>query len=592
MAFGPALQSRSQIGVGLVTLSLMALVVGAVTGLGAVVFRILISIFHNTIFLGQPGWFFDANLPTPPSSWGPFVILAPVVGGQIVVYFVRRFAPEAKGHGIPEVMAAIYYNNGRIRPVVVVIKALASAMSIGTGASVGREGPIVQIGSAIGSTFGQIMKLANWQVITLVAAGAGAGIAATFNTPLGAVMFAIELMLPQISVSTFLPVVIATGAATYVGRMFYGLEPAFTVPTGVMPDLLFSGAAQFLPIYVLFGILCGLAAAFFVRFLHGAEDVFNAMPYNAYVRNAIGMTALGVLMYVFFLIYGRYFTNGVGYATIQSILNGDMTLAYLMALLCLAKIFATSVSLAAGASGGVFAPSLFIGATLGGSFGAVLATLWPHLGLGPIQFAVIGMAGLVGGGTNAAMTAILMVFEMTGDYTTIVPVILAVAAAVGTRRILMEDTIYTMKLVRRGQHIPKERHSHMFTIRKVSDIMVPVVGTVKLDALDAAIRRATDDESCVAGARYVAVEDGKGRLVGLLPVDADGAPVAGAPLIDTFTVIREGEFLQALMFRMARKKATVAIVLKDKHKGVARAGGITGVVHRGRIADAVIKDYS
>lgn len=591
MAYGPALQSRSQIGVGLVTLSLMALVVGAVTGLGAVVFRILISVFHNTIFLGQPGWFFDANLPTPASSWGPFVILAPVVGGQIVVFFVRRFAPEAKGHGIPEVMAAINYNNGRIRPVVVVIKALASALSIGTGASVGREGPIVQIGSAIGSTFGQIMKLANWQIITLVAAGAGAGIAATFNTPLGAVMFAIELMLPEISVSTFLPVVIATGAATYVGRIFYGLEPAFTVPTGVIPDLLFSGAVQFLPIYVLFGMLCGLTATFFVRFLHGAEDFFDAMPFNAYVRNAIGMTALGVLMYVFFLVYGRYFTNGVGYATIQSILNGDMTLAYLMALLCLAKIFATSVSLAAGASGGVFAPSLFIGATLGGSFGAVLSTLWPHLGLGPIQFAVIGMAGLVGGGTNAAMTAILMVFEMTGDYTTIVPVILAVAAAVGTRRILMEDTIYTMKLARRGQHIPKERQSHMFTIRKVSDVMVPVVGTMKLDALDAAVSRATDDESCVAGARYVAVEDAKGRLAGLLPVDVNGAPVAGAPLIVDFTVIREGEFLQALMSRMARKNATVAIVLKDKHKGVARAGGICGVVHRGRIADAIIKDY-
>jgi len=589
MALKAAAKSASGTGPGLVTLSILALIVGAVTGVGAAGLRALIGAIHNGFFLGVLGWAYEANEPTPASSWGPFVILSPVVGGLIVVFLVRRFAPEAKGHGVPEVMSAIFYNNGKIRPIVVVIKSLASAISIGSGASVGREGPIIQIGSGIGSTLGQFFKLPKWQTITLVAAGAGAGIAATFNTPLGAVMFAIELMMPEVSARTFLPVVIATGAATYVGRIFFGIESAFSVPSGLLPDLLFPSAVQFLPVYVLFGLICGAAAAGFVKFLHWMEDLFEDIPLNPYIKNMIGMTFLGVMMYTFFLIYGRYFTDGVGYATIQDILNGNMQLAYLMAILFFAKLVATSVSLAAGASGGVFSPSLFLGATLGGCFGAILSSFWPHLGFVPMQFAIIGMAAVVGGGTGAAMTAILMIFEMTGDYTTIVPVIIAVASAIGMRRLIVEDNIYTMKLARRGQHIPKERHSHMFTIRKVSDVMAPVMLTMKLDDLASEIRRATDSGASIVGERYAAVEDANGRLVGVLPVEANGTPVYGASLIDNFTVIRSGDFLQALMKRMARRKAVVAVVLNEK--GVPRPGKVAGVVHRVCVADAIINEY-
>ncbi|KAA5604134.1 chloride channel protein [Roseospira marina] len=575
---------------GLVSLSILALVVGAVTGVGAALLRVLIAVVHNAVFLGEFGWSYVANDPTPPSQWGPFVILAPVVGGLIVLFLVRRFAPEAKGHGVPEVMAAIFYNNGRIRPVVVIIKSLASALSIGSGASVGREGPIIQIGSGIGSTLGQLCHLARWQTITLVAAGAGAGIAATFNTPLGAVMFTIELMLPEVSARTFLPVVLATSTATYVGRIFFGIEPAFTVPTEVLPELLFPSTVQFLPVYVVFGILCGGAAALFVWFLHWVEDFFDDMPLNPYVKNVIGMTCLGVMMYVFFLIYGRYFTDGVGYATIQSILNGDMTFAYLMAILFFAKLLATSISLASGASGGVFSPSLFLGATLGGCFGAILTVAWPHLGLGPIQFAIIGMAAIVGGGTGAAMTGILMIFEMTGDYTIIVPVTIAVAAAIGTRRVLMEDNIYTMKLARRGQHIPKERHSHMFTIRKVRDLMAPVVARLTTDDLN---RQDTGchvrDASALIADHYATVEDARGHLVGVLPTDAQGRPLPGAALITTYTIIIEGDFVQALMTRLAKRNTSLAVVLKER--GAVRPYRVTGVVHRDGVAKAILDEY-
>ena len=191
-------------------------------------FRELIGLLHNLFFAGHFAFAYDANEFTAPSRWGAFVILAPVVGAVIVTFLVSNFAPEAKGHGVPEVMDAIYYSEGVIRPVVALVKSLASAFAIGSGSSVGREGPIIQIGSALGSTLGQIVAMPPGQRIALVAAGAGAGIAATFNTPIGGVMFAIELMMPEVSVDTFLPVAIATGAATFVGRWFFGDSPPST----------------------------------------------------------------------------------------------------------------------------------------------------------------------------------------------------------------------------------------------------------------------------------------------------------------------------------------------------------------------------
>ena len=194
------------------------------------VFRDLIGLIHNLLFTGHALIHYDANIFTAPAPWGALVILVPVLGAVGVTFLVTNFAPEAKGHGVPEVMDAIYYKGGVIRPVVALVKSLASAIAIGSGASVGREGPIIQIGSALGSTLGQIVRMPAGQRIALVAAGAGAGIAATFNTPIGGVMFAIELMMPEVSVETFLPVAIATGTATFVGRWFFGDTPAFHVP--------------------------------------------------------------------------------------------------------------------------------------------------------------------------------------------------------------------------------------------------------------------------------------------------------------------------------------------------------------------------
>ena len=316
---------------GLFRLSLLAITVGIITGFGAVLFRALIGIIHNVAFLGLFAIDYDASVFTPPGPWGAFIIIVPVIGGLIVTFLITNFAPEARGHGVPEVMDAIYYKEGMIRPVVAVIKSLASALSIGTGAAVGREGPIIQIGSAIGSTLGQMIRMAPWQRITLVAAGAGAGIAATFNTPIGGVMFAIELMMPELSARTFLPVALATGTATFIGRIFFGIHPAFAIPNA----LLASQAPASLPallLYALLGAIIGLAATGFIRGLSLAEDIFERIS-NPYLRNVTGMLLIGVLIYVLFRTAGHYYVEGVGYSTIQAVLSGGLTLPALLLLL-------------------------------------------------------------------------------------------------------------------------------------------------------------------------------------------------------------------------------------------------------------------
>ncbi len=495
---------------------------------------------------------------------------------------------------MPEVIYAIYYREGRIRPIVALVKALASALAIGSGAAVGREGPIIQIGSSVGSTIGQWLRLAPWQCITLVAAGAGAGIAATFNTPLGGVMFAIELMLPEVSTRTFVPVVISTATATYIGRLFLGLQPAFIVPipelTGlemVSATVLFAAAGL--------GVLCGVASWAFVRLLSFMEDLFERIPVNDYVRHAIGMTFVGAAMYALFRFYGHYFIEGVGYATIQSILQRHLTDLSLLALIFVAKLFATTTSLASGSSGGVFSPSLMLGATLGGAWGALIADLVPDGSFAVAEFAMIGMAGVVSGATGAALTAAVMIFEMTRDYNIMVPIVIAVAIAVGVRRVLSFENIYTIKLARRGVKIPKERHSNMFLVRHANEIMdtefaVLPETTLLSEAIESLKEKAT---------RHVVLTDGD-RIVAVLRLDRSLYALDGIEARTTlgevaeggFTLLRESDTVFETLKRMSRHRVGNALVIKKTCRGVPRTGDIVGVISKEDIGNTVVDEFN
>ena len=282
----------------------------------------------------------------------------------VVTFLVTNFAPEAKGHGVPEVMDAIYYGGGAIRPVVAAVKSLASAIAIGSGATIGREGPIIQIGSAFGSTLGQILRMSSAERIILIACGGGGGIAATFNTPIGGVVFAIEILMPEVSARTFLPVAIATSTATFIGRYWFGagagvhhaLPPAATRSTRAR-----RWRSASIP---LLGAIVGVAAAAFIRGLYFTEDLFEKIPgsYGGnYFRHMLGMLVVGAIIYGVHQGFGEYYIGGVGYATDQAILFGRLDRRRNPVPAFLLRAVATSITLGSGSSGGIFSPSLVYG---------------------------------------------------------------------------------------------------------------------------------------------------------------------------------------------------------------------------------------
>lgn len=457
--------ARTELGV-----AAMAVAVGVVAGLGAVAFRKLIALFHNLFFYGRFSTLFDTLEHAAASRWGVGIIAVPVVGALLVTFLVRTFAPEAKGHGVPEVIAAVNFNRGVIRAPVALIKALASAISIGSGGAVGREGPIIQIGATFGSILAQWTRVPEWQRLALIACGGGAGIAATFNTPIGGVLFAVEILLVEISARTLIPVMLATGTASLIGLAFFGDHPSFIVPAQVL-DRAVSHQGTALVVIVIIALLTGVAAMIYTRSIYWFEDLFDRIPGNDYLRHVLGMTLVGVMMYLMARYFGHYYIEGVGYATIQDVLNGGLTSGGLLLLLALLKLLATSLTLGSGASGGVFSPALFIGATLGAGLADILNALLPGIGLDPASAAVIGMACMIGASTGAAVTAVVMIFEMTRDYHAVIPLIIAVSIAYSVRRLLLADTIYTLKLSRRGLRVPSVVQSQLYLSRSALEFV-------------------------------------------------------------------------------------------------------------------------
>jgi CIC family chloride channel protein len=571
-------------------LSLLAVLVGVVGGIGAVVFRAMIALFHNTLFLGRVSVTYDATSHTPASPWGPFVILVPVAGALAVAFLVQHFAPEAKGHGVPEVIDAIYYNRGKIRPVVAAIKSLASALSIGSGGSVGREGPIIQIGASFGSTLGQLIRVSAWQRIVLVAAGAGSGIAATFNTPVGGVLFAVELMMHEVSARTLVPVAIATATATYVGRLFFGTHPSFVIPALEGPSFQLTSPLAFLA-YVGLGLLLGAMSALFIKSIYGFEDAFARRIGGSYYRqHVLGMLLVGVLMYGAMWWWGHYYIEGVGYATVQDVLSGVRLPLYLLLTLCGLKLLATSLTLGSGASGGVFSPALFIGATLGAAYGTVVNQI-PGVAVSVPAFAVAGMAGLVGGVSGAAMAAIVMIFEMTLDYNVIVPMTITVALSYGIRTVLSKGSIYTVKLRRRGHYTPDALQTNPHFVRQARELMRSDFRVEPAETPLEACGRILSEQPAPT---YLFVSDAANTIAGFIPEVAalralslgDGRQTLGQAAARNYIVVRETDFLFDLIARMNMAGASVALVA-DQDSPVT-AEHIKGIITREMVADAVV----
>jgi CIC family chloride channel protein len=464
----------------------LALGVGLGAGLGAIVFRELIAMF-TLVFTGVRDYSATpwAAYPLLPAI-GPFFLLAvPVLGGLLYGPLIDRFAREARGHGVPEVMFAVTEEGGRIRPRVAVVKSVASAICLGAGGSVGREGPIVQIGSALGSTMGQRLRLGEGNMRLLVACGAAGGISATFNAPIAGVFFALELILRDFEARSFGVVVLSSVMADIVGQGAFG--SAVFLP---LPDFQIVSLWEY-PLYAILGLPAALVGVGFIRSLYGLEDAADRLWVGRpeWLRPVAGGVLLGALLLALPQLYG------VGYPPIDKAETGSYAIGFLL-LLVAGKMAATGLTIAIGGSGGVFAPSLYMGAMLGVAYGAIVGHIAPGI-VGPAgAYGLVGMGAVFAAAARAPITSVLIMFELTDDYTIILPMMLAVALSAGFSALIEPDTIYTKKLRRRGVDVMRGRSANLMGLMNVAQAMGPVPeGVLRGASLQDTLVRFTTGES-------------------------------------------------------------------------------------------------
>ncbi|MFX1560437.1 MAG: chloride channel protein [Promethearchaeota archaeon] len=440
--------------------------IGVVSGLAAIIFRFLIFNF-SVLFL---------IIPEIVGVWGWIII--PFIGGLIVAFIVVRYAPEAKGHGVPEVIEAYALHEGKIRFRVPLLKSLASAICIGSGGSCGREGPIAQIGAGAGSAVATALNFDKRERRTLVVCGLSSGIAATFNAPLGGFLFGIEVLGGGIIGFSILPVILASVVATALAELVLGASVSFQAPLFVMGhpiELLF---------YLVLGIVFGVTSVIWMRGFYSIEDLLEKIPVSKYILPAIGGLLVGILAVGTVFLEGVFAYSGlfsatrpyypammgVGYAFIDTTLIGSAALGALF-IFGIFKLLATSFTLGSGGSGGVFAPTLFMGAAFGGAFGLSFSAIAPWAVTQPMSFALVGMAALFAGAGRAPITCIVMLMEMTGDYSLILPLMIAVSASYLVSSLMEPESIYTLKLSRRGVRLQRGTHVEVLKTIRAGDVM-------------------------------------------------------------------------------------------------------------------------
>jgi CIC family chloride channel protein len=537
----------------------LALVTGLGAGLGAIFFRWLIGEFTR-LFTGESDY---GALTRPVHPMLPmlgvwFIVLVPVVGGLLYGPLIHFFAREARGHGVPEVMLAVSRQGGRIRPRVAVVKSLASAICLGSGGSVGREGPIVQIGSALGSAIGQFLRIGDVNLRLLVACGAAGGISATFNAPIAGVFFALELILSDFAVRSFGAVVLASVTADVVSRAAFGSSSFLPLP----PFQIVSVWEY--PLYAVLGLAAAFVGVGFTRALYGTEDLVDRIWHGRpeWLRPAVGGVFLGVLLLILPQLYG------VGYAPLEQAIAGNTGLVLLLALL-IGKIAATSLTIGIGGSGGVFAPSLFIGAMLGTAFGQVAGSIAPGAVAPAGAYGLVGMGAVFAAAAHAPITAVLILFELTGDYQIILPLMFAIALAAGISALITPDTIYTLKLRRRGIDILGGRQATIMEQLRVSDAMRPVPaplpGGIKLAEVV--------DRLAAEGLEALPVVDDQGAYRGIVTsyeveesMRANRLEATAADLAQAAPPVQAGDSLEQAVQQLVASGA-IGLVVLDRPDG-------------------------
>ncbi len=435
-------------------LLLLAGVVGTLTGFGAYLLNLIVEFVRFGIF--EQGGFQIFSDQT--ANYLRFIF--PAVGGLAVGLLTYYFSPEVKGHGIPGVMEAVANKGGYIRRRVAVLTSLTSGITIGSGGSAGKEGPIVQIGAAIGSGIGQYFHVSQQRVKVLVGCGTAAGLAAVFNAPIAGVVFTIEIILVDFSLSVFTPIVVSSVIATAISRYLIGSSPMFAIP-----EYTLNSPAEF-PLYLAMGILGGVLSVIFIKTLYGVEDIFEQkLTLPEWVKPALGGLLTGVVAFWIPELYG--FDDSATHTA----LVGRPEI-YLLAMLVIAKILATSFTLGSGCTGGLFTPSLFIGAMFGALFGNIAGNMFPDIAAPPGAYALVGMGVVVAGTIHAPLSALLIIFEVTTDYKIILPLMLSTAASTLVARWLEKESIYTMRISFFSNRISSGRNIDILQNKRITNLII------------------------------------------------------------------------------------------------------------------------
>lgn len=572
-------------------LIILAAAVGVITAFGAIGFvKLIEGAGHGFSLLTEEDWWRWWMLP-----------LLPMLGALITGALTYFFVPDARGHGVPEVMNALYRKNGRIQPRVGLVKAITSAATIGSGGSAGAEGPIVQIGSAIGSAAAQLLNVSREQASVLLGCGAAAGIASVFNAPIAGVFFVLEILLRDFSLKTFTPIVVASVFSTAVTQAVLGKNEAIFAHE--LQQYLFTVSE--LPSYLVMGLLCGVIAVAFIRMLYFTEDQFEKLTIHPIAKPVIGALLMGALGIVFvaFLRAEHAHTEfpaffGNGYAAITALLQANSyepggrllmgSISFLLALL-VCKGIATAMTLGSGGSGGVFAPSLFLGAAAGAAFGVSLERvgLVPEGG-SPAAYALVGMAAVVAGTTHAPLTAILIVFEITRDVYVLLPIMLAAVVSTVTAQLMLRDSIYSLKLRRRG--ILLGTAADMTILRRIIADQVPIVPHVAVHAEDP-IAKVLELYEKYKVADFV-VTDHDGNYAGMLTADDLRTALLAHEAIPLLLVeelmrtdlptVSPDETLDFVLDKFSRHDVTSLAMVRDDSPG-DHAGKVLGLLTRGRL---------
>ena len=508
--------------------SLLAAAIGIAAGFIAYLLYDLIGLFTNLAFYHE----FSFHFRSPQASQiGAWVIITPVVGGLIVGLMAKYGSEKIKGHGIPEAMEAVLTSRSRIEAKVAILKPLSAAIAIGTGGPFGAEGPIIQTGGAFGSLVGQIISTTAAERKVLLACGAGAGMAATFNTPIAGVILAIELLLFEFRARSFIPLVIASTLATSVHFLLLGRKAMFQIAGNI--DF---GIPYGLPYYLLLGLVCGAAAIGFTKLLYWVEDQFDRLPVNELWHPAIGALGLGIIGFFIPRVLG------VGYDTISDILNNSLAFKMLI-LIAIFKSLALVISLGSGTSGGLLAPMFMSSAALGGVFAMVVNRIVPGAHLSPGACALVAMGAVFGAASRATFAFIVFAFEITRDYNSVLPLMLVCVIADMVAIRYLPSSIMTEKLARRGLHVHQDYESDVLKQVKVQEVMRKDVATLPAPLT---IRELAD---------RIAKGDPDMTL-------ARGMPVVG-PEGDLLGVVTQGDLLRALQKDSSGKMTVLEAGSKD-----------------------------